>query len=50
MQTGGSATGAEKSIERFPAATIAKSSLWQKAYRDQCLVAQSIRIALSRYS
>ena len=35
-------------IERFLAATIAKSSLWQKANRDQCLVTQSIRIALTR--
>jgi hypothetical protein len=35
-------------IERFPAATIAKSSLWQKANRDECLVTQSIRIALTR--
>ena len=35
-------------IERFFAATIAKSSSWQKANRDQCLVTQSIRIALTR--
>jgi hypothetical protein len=35
---------------RFPAATIAKSSLWQKANRDQRLVTQTIRIALTRYS
>ena len=37
-------------MERFPAATIVTSSLWQKANRDQCLVTQTIRIALTRYS
>jgi hypothetical protein len=35
---------------RFPASTSAKSSLWQKANRDECLVTQTIRIALTRYS
>jgi hypothetical protein len=40
----------QNTIERFRAATIAKSSLWQKANRDQCLVTQTIGIALTRYS
>jgi hypothetical protein len=40
----------QNTIERFRAATIANSSLWQKAHRDQGLVTQTIRIALTRYS
>jgi hypothetical protein len=37
-------------IERFCEATIANLSLWQKAYRDQGLVTQTIRIALTHFS
>ena len=31
-------------------ATIAKTSMWQKANRNQCLVTQTIGIALTRYN
>jgi len=37
-------------IERFLAATIANSSLRQKAYCDECLVTQTIGITLTRHS
>lgn len=40
----------EYEIERFPGARIANTSLWQKAYCDERLVAQTIRVALTRYS
>ena len=31
-------------------ATIAKTSMWQKANRNECLVTQTIGIALTRYN
>jgi hypothetical protein len=38
----------QKARLRGSCGTTAKLSLWQKANRDECLVTQSIRIALTR--
>jgi hypothetical protein len=43
----GSAAGPKEEIESF-LATFANSSVWQKANRNQCLVTQTIGIALTR--
>jgi hypothetical protein len=48
--TSGSAGRSRKKRLRVFLATIAKSSLWQKANRNQCLVTQTIEIALTRYN